>query len=111
MYTSGCLIMHLNSGSRLSHIAAIDLQITAGLNLPDMGNKAKRDTAQTTLCGLMKMAARFFYRFRLFDFLLMHDAEVMGRAGGFKLNGGIQALMIKPHERFFIVRGGDSLLG
>ena len=76
-----------------------------------MGNKAKRDTAQTTLCGLMKMAARFFYRFRLFDFLLMHDAEVMGRAGGFKLNGAIQALLMKPHERFFIVRGGDSLLG
>src|SRR5208337_3461362 len=42
------------------HIAAIQFQITAGLHLADMGNKAKCYPAQTSSCRFMEVTLHFF---------------------------------------------------
>ena len=93
------------------HIAAIQFQITAWLNLANMRNEAEGDAAKTTPSGLMKMSPDFFLRLRTLDLILVHYAEIMRRAGGFELNGTIQGFLVKPQQRLFIFGSCYCLIG
>ena len=91
-------------------IAAVQLQIAAGLHLPGMADKTEARAAKTASGQGIHTKDLGRDRYALFFGPLPHDAVVVGRTGGFEVHLGGFAEIIEPVERFFVLTGGDYLI-
>jgi hypothetical protein len=93
-----------------SRISAVQFEVAAGLNLPDVRDEAERDPSQTTpRHGIQPMLLRSDLLALLLAPLPENTMIVRGTRG-LELEGDSFPLLIKPVERFFVVEGRYLLI-
>jgi hypothetical protein len=93
-----------------SYISTIHFQITTGLNLTHMGEKAEGNASKASPGhGIQSVLLRSDLLPLLFS-PLPEDAVVVGSTGSLELKGNFFPLFIKPVKGLFIIHGRDFLM-